>query len=87
MSFKSFDFIFYPFNPETTIIFELRAAGFVELSVYDVGGREIARLVDGYKATGMHEVTFDGSELPSGIYFACLKVDDFRHNRKMVLIK
>ena len=76
-----------PFNPSTVISFELRDAGFVNLVIYDVSGREVARLVDGFQPAGMYQRTFDGSELSSGVYFACLKAEGFSQTRKMLLIK
>ena len=76
-----------PFNPETTISFELGNAGFATLVVYDITGREVARLVDGFRPAKVHEAIFDGSELASGIYFARLTAGDFQQTRKMLLIK
>ena len=76
-----------PFNPETIISFELRDASFVELIVYDIQGREVARLAEGYYSTGMHNVTFDGSDLSSGVYLAWLQADGFQQSRKLLLLK
>lgn len=76
-----------PFNPETVISFELRDASLVEMSVYDISGREVARIVDGFKPAGVHEVIFDGSELASGVYFARLTAGSFNQVRKLLLVK
>ncbi|MBU0518914.1 T9SS type A sorting domain-containing protein [bacterium] len=57
-----------PFNPTTTMRFNLPTAERVYLSVYDISGRLVARLADGFRQAGTHEVTFDGSQLASGIY-------------------
>ena len=76
-----------PFNPETVLSFELRAASFVELAVYDIQGREVARLVDGFHSAGMYQRTFDGAGLASGVYFACLQAEGFSQTRKLLLIK
>jgi hypothetical protein len=54
-----------PFNPTTTISFALPQSGKMLLSVYDISGRLVATLVDGYRVAGTHDVTFDGSDLPS----------------------
>ena len=76
-----------PFNPSTTISFEIRDAGFVNLTIYDITGREVAKLVDGLKPAGSHQVTFDGSDLSSGIYFARLTAGEFTRTQKLLLIK
>ena len=76
-----------PFNAQTMISFELRAASFVTLVVYDVMGREVAMLMDGFQSSGAYEVSFDGSMLSSGVYFTILQADGFSQVRKMIIIK
>ena len=76
-----------PFNPETTIAFELPKPGEVSLVIYDIQGREVIRLADGYRSAGIHEVILDGSKLSSSVYFACLKADNFHQTRKLLLLK
>jgi len=76
-----------PFNPSTVARFELRVPSHVSLLVYDIAGRLVATLVDGWRQAGMHEVTFDGSGLPSGIYIYQLEIGDFSTTGKMVLMK
>lgn len=76
-----------PFNPATTLSFTLPQAGQVNLAVYDISGRWIATIVDGYRQAGTHEVTFDGSSLASGIYIYRLGAGDFSATGKMVLMK
>ncbi|MBU0518497.1 T9SS type A sorting domain-containing protein, partial [bacterium] len=76
-----------PFNPTTKISFELRVAGSVLLSVYDIQGREVARLVDGFREAGSHEVTFDASHLASGLYFYQIEAGSYSDVKKMVLVK
>ena len=63
-----------PFNPTTVASYEMRDASYVNLTVYDVSGHEVAVLVDGWREAGAHEVTFDGSNLAAGIYFARLEI-------------
>ncbi|MDX1546052.1 MAG: T9SS type A sorting domain-containing protein, partial [Rhodothermales bacterium] len=76
-----------PFNPRTTIEFALPEATPVRLAVYDVTGREVARLVDGSLDAGRHRVTFDATGLPSGIYFYRITAGVFAETHRMVLVK
>ena len=76
-----------PFNPSATLLFDLPETGRATLTIYDIRGREIARLADGYFRPGRHEVDFDGSNLASGIYFARLQTEGFTKTQKLLLIK
>ncbi|TKJ41019.1 hypothetical protein CEE37_04970 [candidate division LCP-89 bacterium B3_LCP] len=76
-----------PFNPTTNISFALPADAKVLLSVYDVSGRLVTTLVDGYRNAGIHDVTFDASDLASGIYLYRLEAGEFNVTGKMVLMK
>lgn len=76
-----------PFNPTTVISFQLPKAGHVLLRVYDVLGKEVARLLDEQKAAGTYQVPFSGMALPSGIYFYALECTAFKSVKKMVLVK
>jgi hypothetical protein len=59
----------------------------VRLIIFDITGREITTLVNEQLNPGTYEVTFDGSNLPSGIYFYKLTAGDFTDTKKLVLIK
>ena len=76
-----------PFNPSTVIRYQLSVVSFVNLAVYDLGGRKVADLVNGWRAAGEHEVTFDAAGLAAGVYLCCIDAGDFNAVRKMVLIK
>jgi hypothetical protein len=76
-----------PFNPATVASFELRVPSHVSLKVYDTAGRLVVTLVDGWREAGSHQVTFDGSNLASGMYFARLEADGFSALQKLVLMK
>jgi hypothetical protein len=76
-----------PFNPATTISFQLPAAAGVSLKVYDLTGREVATLVDEVKPAGIHSVTFDGSGLASGTYVYRIQAGNYVATRKLVLVK
>ncbi len=76
-----------PFNAETIIPIELQSNAQVELNVYDVNGRLVRNLIDGALKAGLHNVTFDASEISSGTYFVKLNTDDRHESRKITLIK
>ncbi|MDZ7723902.1 MAG: T9SS type A sorting domain-containing protein [candidate division KSB1 bacterium] len=77
-----------PFNPTTEIKYSIPTSGNVTLTVYNTLGQEIATLVDGYKtANHMHKVTFNASNLTSGVYFYSLQTEDFSQTKKMLLVK
>ena len=76
-----------PFNPVTVISFQLLAVSYVNLTIYDITGREVSTLVDGMKPAGRHQIVFDGSNLASGVYFCRLTAGDFKAMKKMLLVK
>jgi hypothetical protein len=76
-----------PFNPVTSISFDLAQDGIVNLRVYNLMGQEVAQLVTGHQDAGRHAVTFDGGNLPSGLYICRLAVNQFVAQRKMLLMK
>jgi len=76
-----------PFNPETNISYTLKTSGNVKITVYDRLGREVTVLVDAVQNEGEHTVTFNASNLPSGVYFYRVKTSDKIEVRKMVLAK
>jgi parallel beta-helix repeat protein len=76
-----------PFNPSTIIKFDLPEAALAKMSIYDLSGRLAATLVNGWREAGAHEVTFDASSLPSGIYFCRLEAGEFTASQKLILLK
>jgi mannosyl-glycoprotein endo-beta-N-acetylglucosaminidase len=77
-----------PFNPTTSIRYEINSTQLVELTVYNVLGKEVAALVNREQNPGTYSVTFDASSLSSGVYFYVLKAgSDFVQTRKMILLK
>ncbi|MCW8961012.1 MAG: DUF1028 domain-containing protein [Ignavibacteriaceae bacterium] len=76
-----------PFNPSTTIKYQIPKTSFVSLKVFDALGREVVTLVNEEKTYGNYEVEFDGSALTSGIYFYTLKAGGYKNTKKMLLIK
>ena len=73
-----------PFRSAVTIDFELKIPGFVQLSIYDLLGREVAKLAAGTRNTGNHLTTFDGSGLVPGIYFIVVEVDGLRTKHTLI---
>ncbi len=76
-----------PFNPVTTIKFAVQQSGPVTLNVYNISGQKVATLINNQLPAGTYSVTFDGSRLPSGIYFYQLTAGNHRATRKMILTK
>ena len=76
-----------PFNPSTMLRYDLKSAGEVKLSIYDVTGREVATLVDGYKPSGSYNVKFEAENLSSGMYLALLNCGGRTYSQKMLLVK
>jgi hypothetical protein len=81
-----------PFNPSTTIAFDLPRPGHVRLSLFDARGRRVARLVDAIFSAGSHAVPWHGrsdrgAAMPAGVYFADLEAGGERLQRKLILVK
>jgi len=82
-----------PFNPATKIEYAIPKDNFVNIKIYNLLGKEIMSLVDDLKKAGRYEISFDGSNLPSGVYYYKIKAGSpreaggFEQVRKMLLIK
>jgi hypothetical protein len=81
-----------PFNPATTIPFELTRADRVQLDVFDVAGRRVRALLDGQRAAGLHQAAWDGRDdagraVASGVYFYRLQAAGRVETRRMLLLK
>ncbi|NOQ97944.1 MAG: T9SS type A sorting domain-containing protein [Calditrichae bacterium] len=76
-----------PFNPSTTIAFDLKQASGVTLEVFNTLGQSVATLVNDKMTAGSHEVTFDASNLASGVYLYRLTADELTLTKKMMLMK
>lgn len=76
-----------PFNPGTTIRFMVPKSDFVTLKVYNVLGKEVATLAEGYYQAGEYRVEWDAVDLPSGVYFYRLQTGTFNTTRKLMLLK
>ncbi|OQY26573.1 MAG: hypothetical protein B6244_13085, partial [Candidatus Cloacimonetes bacterium 4572_55] len=81
-----------PFNPSTTIAFDLPVASSVELTVYNIAGQKTKTLLNEYRESGSHRVTWHGADnsgqtVASGIYFYQLKTEGKTATGKMLLLK
>jgi hypothetical protein len=76
-----------PFNASTNIEYTLASASKVTLTVYDVQGRVVDKLVDSYQQAGFYRVNWNGDYLPSGVYFYKLNTGDLSEVKQMVLMK
>lgn len=76
-----------PFNPSTTISYELPKQGHVRLNIFDLLGREVAALVNGIQSTGKHSILFNASSLSSGVYLYRLETGGSTITQKLVFQK
>ena len=76
-----------PFNPTTKIKFQIPETGITILKIYDVLGNEVTVLINEEESAGSYEVEFNGTGLPSGIYFYQLKAGNYVATKKMILLK
>ncbi len=76
-----------PFNPTTTIRWQLSQHGYVKLDLYDINGRHIKNLANTTFSAGLHQVTLDADKLTSGVYIVLLETRNQRMSQKVVLIK
>ena len=91
MEFKLYQNYPNPFNPATTIGYEISSNAHVDVKIYDILGREVVTLVDGFQNPGTYQVTFDASHVASGVYFYRIIASShqtmFTSVRKMVVLK
>jgi photosystem II stability/assembly factor-like uncharacterized protein len=76
-----------PFNPTTKISYELPFNSYVSVKVYDMLGKEVRTLANGYQNAGSYNITFDASNLSSGLYFYTINAGSFVKTMKMILTK
>ena len=76
-----------PFNPSTTINFDIIKAGVVKIVLYDILGKEVKMIVDEYAEPGRYKVEFKAENLASGLYFYKITSNDFTDVKKMLIVK
>lgn len=76
-----------PFNPFTTIKYSIPHRSSVKITIFDLLGRKTATIVNDEQEAGTHQIKFDGSSLPSGVYFYQLRAGTFIETKKMIIMK
>lgn len=76
-----------PFNPSTTINYELASGGFTTLKIYDILGKEVASLVNQKQDAGKYSIQWNASNLSSGVYFYQLRTNEFIQTKRLILAK
>ena len=76
-----------PFNPSSNIVYALPENAYVKVTVYDIRGRTIEVLANGYEIAGYHTIQWNASSFASGVYFIEMKTDSFHNVRKVLHMK
>jgi len=76
-----------PFNPVTRVTYTLEESTVVTVSIFDLLGREVALLVDGWQSPGVHELVFDGSDQPTGTYVVVVSTGETAASTTLVLLR
>ncbi len=76
-----------PFNPETKISFSLAKSSFVTLEIYNSLGQKVRTLINNQMNSSSHKITFNASDLSSGIYYYKMQAGQFQSARKMLLLQ
>ena len=76
-----------PFNASTTIDYSIKEPGYVEISVYDISGRLITKLINEEQLAGRYSLVIDRSLLPTGVYLYRLEAGSFTTTMKMIMLK
>jgi arabinogalactan endo-1,4-beta-galactosidase len=76
-----------PFNPSTTIEYVIPKSSNISIVIYDVLGREVARLADGFKTAGNYNIKWSAGNVPSGFYLCSMRAGDFLETKKIILLR
>ena len=76
-----------PFNPVTSFEYTIPEDGLVQVAIYDISGRMVSELVNGYQSAGSYPVVWDAQELSSGVYMVNMTAGDYSTIQKVMLIK
>jgi len=86
---SDFNFIIYPspFSEYTNLSYSIPEEGFVNIEIYNINGRHISTLISEFQQEGKHKVIFNGTELPAGVYFCRLQVEEDVLTKKIVKVE
>lgn len=76
-----------PFNPSTNISFSISTTGMVNIIIYDMLGKEVAKILNSELPGGYYTINFNASNLSSGLYIYTLEINNFKASKKMLLLK
>jgi hypothetical protein len=76
-----------PFNPTTTIEYEVPQNTFVSITIFDILGREVAHLVNETRIAGQYTLKWDASSFPTGFYYCRMQASGFVEVKKLILLK
>ena len=76
-----------PFNPTTTISYQIKQYSNIDINIYDINGRLVENLFNGFKSAGSYSFDWDANNVPSGVYFLNMNANSFSSTQKLMLIK
>jgi len=76
-----------PFNPSTTVVFDLPEKSFVSIKLYSITGEEIETLVNEEMESGRYHFLIEGNSLSSGVYFLRMMSNDYVSTKKIIMMK
>ena len=76
-----------PFNSSTTISYDLPEKSLITLQLFDLSGREISTLVNSTKDAGSYKISWDASDLPSGVYLCRMQAGEYKNTVKLALVR
>ena len=86
-SFRLYQNFPNPFNPSTTVQYELLRSGEVEMSLYNLLGQKVRTVFKGFQTTGLNKIEFQAQDLASGVYVYQIKTGGVAERRKFLLLK
>ena len=76
-----------PFNPTTTINYQIKQYSNIDINIYDINGRLVENLFNGFKSEGSYSIDWNASNIPSGVYFLNMNANSFSSTQKLMLVK